>query len=99
MGGVVIETWQEGESWYRKWNDGWVEQGGQVGGGSIVNITFGIAFRDTAYAVLLTSTGNPGESYAKVASNKITSGFSVISSGAGAIALSALWYACGYAAE
>lgn len=29
-GGVVIETWQEGNDWYRKWSDGWVEQGGSV---------------------------------------------------------------------
>lgn len=26
----VKETWKSGESWYRVWKDGWVEQGGVI---------------------------------------------------------------------
>ena len=31
-GGIdfITETWRSGESWYRKWDSGWVEQGGVV---------------------------------------------------------------------
>lgn len=27
---VVVETYQNGTSWYRIWSDGWVEQGGEI---------------------------------------------------------------------
>ena len=31
-GGIdfIAETWRSGDSWYRKWDSGWVEQGGVV---------------------------------------------------------------------
>ena len=41
-------------SWYRKWSDGWIEQGGVAKGNSTV--TLPIQFKDANYA--LTATGN-----------------------------------------
>lgn len=26
----IVETWQSGTEWYRKWSDGWIEQGGFI---------------------------------------------------------------------
>lgn len=30
----VTETWKNGRSWYRKYSDGWIEQGGYINSGS-----------------------------------------------------------------
>lgn len=30
----IIETWHNGASWYRKWSDGWIEQGGHYSEGT-----------------------------------------------------------------
>lgn len=49
---VVVETWVSGTSWYRKWSDGWIEQGGVDGpkSGTVDNyITLHKAFSNTSY--------------------------------------------------
>lgn len=52
----VTQTWtsEDGLSWYRKYSDGWIEQGGvyqkpENGGGSLDTITFPISFANTKY--------------------------------------------------
>lgn len=49
----IVETWKNGTNWYRKWSDGWIEQGGYVGVGSNVEhiITFPTEFSDTNYYI------------------------------------------------
>ena len=49
----VTETWKSGTSWYAKYNDGWIEQGGQITG---TQITFLVPFSDTNYSVTGAST-------------------------------------------
>ena len=49
----VVETRVEGTSWYKKYNNGWVEQGGRTGWlgyGSRVGVTFLIPFINTNYS-------------------------------------------------
>ena len=31
---TVVQTWRSGASWYRKWSDGFIEQGGTVSCGN-----------------------------------------------------------------
>ena len=52
----ITETWKstDGNSWYRKWSDGWIEQGGyqpNIGEGKHF-FTFPKAFRDMNYTVV-----------------------------------------------
>lgn len=57
----VIETGksEDGNQWYRKWSDGWIEQGGKIShttsGGSEISrsIIFPISFSSTTYNVIL----------------------------------------------
>ena len=61
----VSETWKSGTSWYRKYSDGWIEQGGEFTKQRDTNITvtFPVAFRDTTYTIATSQyaqqTGNP----------------------------------------
>ena len=63
----ITQAWtsDDGLSWYRKWSDGWIEQGGvyqkpENGGGSLDTITFPISFANTEYMFFRSSqqTGN-----------------------------------------
>ena len=49
---VVVETYQNGASWYRVWSDGWCEQGGVInttsaGGSQTINLL--VPYKDTNY--------------------------------------------------
>ena len=54
---TVIETYQNGTSWYRVWSDGWCEQGGQIASGADTDYTGTLlkAYRDINYDIGLTS--------------------------------------------
>lgn len=54
----VIESGQNGNSWYRKYQSGWVEQGGIVNTGGVVTITFPIEMLDTNYTFIGTPKSN-----------------------------------------
>ncbi|MBQ6713154.1 MAG: hypothetical protein IJN28_05150 [Selenomonadales bacterium] len=47
----IVETWRsdDGSSWYRKYSDGWLEQGGTFGSGTSGTITFPKAFSAEVY--------------------------------------------------
>ena len=50
--GVLIESWHEGTEWYRKYSDGWIEQGGYDTSGKSGTVTFHTAFTATPNVVL-----------------------------------------------
>lgn len=47
----VVETYQNGTSWYRVYSDGWCEQGGHInaGGGANATVTLLKPYKDTNY--------------------------------------------------
>lgn len=55
----VCKTWNSGFNWYRKWSDGWVEQGGYVKAGGSKDAfytgTFNTAFSTTAISLVATN--------------------------------------------
>lgn len=97
----ITKTWRSGASWYRKWSDGFLEQGGvmpMTSGITKRTISFNASFSSTTdYVVLVQSSqGGSAEPHynnfhvlSKTASN--FTGFN----GCGEN-VSNLWYACGY---
>lgn len=76
----VTETWRSGTQWYRRWSDGWLEQGGRLGlevwtGGSDPNKTFSLptAFSNTTYTTVATGEGGYGWATLKVSSQTTSS--------------------------
>ena len=77
----VVESYQNGTSWYRVWSDGWCEQGGGVyiagatGGGDITLLK---AYANIDYSIMLTNSNYMVNSTPGVTPNsKTTTGFSV----------------------
>ena len=53
---VIVEHWESGNGsgWYRKWSDGWIEQGGirpTTSGTGFGSITFPTPFQERVYGV------------------------------------------------
>ena len=76
----VIETYHNGAFWYRVWNDGWCEQGGESN--PATEIVLLKTFKDTNYTITGCPNGGTSASSASYMSfyNKTTTGFYVTSS-------------------
>lgn len=79
----VVESWTDGTNWYRKYSDGWVEQGGgtRINARSTVTVTFPIAH--TSVPRVLVSSGaawSGGTNYSGTVgvNNRTTTGFTAI---------------------
>ena len=100
QGHFVIETYmsEDGNSWYRKYSDGWIEQGGLANRGIISLLT---AFTNTNYTCVATCTNQTGpmgtdsDTGAYVNSKTKTNFYANIGYQFGGNSNIA-WYACGY---
>lgn len=101
---ACVERWRSstGTSWYRKWSDGWIEQGGIASGSNLANgssITLPIPFTSLNYSTLLTPlvpnggtqfwNGNPPTRDRTSTTSVLVWG--AYGGGSGTIS----WYACG----
>ena len=93
---VLSTTWAQDTSWYRKYSDGWIEQGGEFTKNRDTNITitFPVAFKNTNYTIATSqyanSSGNaPVCSFTSKTNTGITHNYGSWGSKWG-------WFACGY---
>lgn len=105
----VSETWKNGSNWYRKWSDGWIEQGGTTAysGTGYKKVTLLTAFSSKNYIIFvssistLTSSGGlmsigTGESYSGVVDSSRGTTWFTVSRYKEQEPLNHMWYACGY---
>ena len=98
----ITDSYRNGQSWYRIWSDGWIEQGGYIGSNSSGTLEFLYPFTTTDYSVLSGIKNlNPNQPHSVYWNNyTLTSvGYSTrVQSGQGAAAGStcSVWYAFGY---
>ena len=92
------QTYHNGNNWYRKYSDGWVEQGGKCGVGQSVSVTFQIPFKAVDYFIAFIH-GTPGSdiNWNGGITNRTTTSASYNTNIPGSQYV--LWEACGYAAE
>lgn len=90
----ITKTWHSGTSWYRKWSDGWIEQGGYNAGGSDYGnstVTLPTSFAGTSYSVFVQSEDGSWDYGSKMISR--TKSSYVIGTRFGK---NFRWHACGY---
>jgi hypothetical protein len=96
---VVTQNYLNGQSWYRVWSDGWIEQGGRVasGNGNTATVTLLKPFKDTNYGVFWNNIGNIGGAHEEW-NTTITSAsqFKIRLYGYIYEVSNIMWYACGY---
>lgn len=105
---VVVETYKNGNSWYRVWSDGWCEQGGvfdrgsDITTGGTVMISLVHPFKDTHYTLMVNNGGNStGNGFGWYVENNIMtdralSEFYVYTWKREISNRYISWYACGY---
>lgn len=96
--GVILASYTSDTSWYRKWSDGWVEQGGTFTSLYDQAVTLIVPMKDTNYTIL-TSKTNMGS--AVVIVDKVTTtSFNVLGRGQGGSgfseSVSGYWYVAGW---
>lgn len=102
-GKASITTTSLGQTWYRKYSDGWIEQGGYVtsGGSTLTAFTFPIAFTTAIRTIHLEPNATGGEYWnaeIRIIESSLTS-FSVKSVQAhsvGSWKFDFYWFAAGY---
>ena len=91
---TVVDTYQNGTSWYRVWSDGWCEQGGKItGDNGSYSVTFLKPFISTDYTITQSSFQARGQygGYADLIKSLSSTGFTYYVNHE-----SAWWHACGY---
>ncbi|WAW06073.1 phage tail protein [Oxalobacter formigenes] len=96
----VIDAYNDGTNWYRKWSDGWLEQGGILAAENrSITLIFLLPFLDNKYSIsknigsnLGTTASDAGVSFQSLTQ---TSAITVQSTNY----LSSRWYACGRGAQ
>ena len=91
---VCVESWKSGNKWYRKYSDGWIEQGGNCVT-SNPTLSFNIAFSDTNYNIV--GSENQGDDNARaIKFNRDHAKTTSIRMVGSANPICVCWYACGY---
>lgn len=99
--GYVTSSYTNGTSWYRKWSDGWLEQGGQISNGNIdQTVTLLTPFASASYVILgdQTSYGSSSGAYfgAYIFQSRTTTSFYYLTETDEYHTFN--WYACGQGA-
>lgn len=98
----VVETWSDGAQWYRRYSDGFIEQGGviaDISSSQIETVTFHTSFSNTNYVFNLSKQiSDTGSSFSARAvgdinSDKSTSSVKIFHWG---VVTNLTWFACGY---
>lgn len=98
--GYVIEMHQDGSSWYKKYSNGWVEQGGTFT--SLYNqaVTLNVPMKDSNYTILTSKTNMA--SAVVIVDTATTTSFKVYGRGQGGSGfgenVSGYWYVAGMGA-
>lgn len=84
----------DGMGWYRKWSDGFIEQGGRITSVT-TTISLHTAFTNTNYTISSSQAGSESDNISRVAiKDRTTSKFTLEYCSAKMLPIS--WYACGY---
>lgn len=100
----IVETFDNGTSWYRLWSDGYIEQGGQCSAAddATVTITFHKPFTNTSYRVLsgIVDAQLGGSNFRYISfSNFTTTTMKVAGQSNSGGSCRGFWYACGQGAN
>ena len=99
--GVILASYTSGSSWYKKYSNGWVEQGGTFT--SLYNqaVTLIVPMKDTNYTIL-TSKTNMGSAVV-IVDTVTTTSFKVYGRGQGGSGfsenVSGYWYVAGWGSK
>ena len=90
----ITSSWKSGQSWYRKWSNGMIEQGGYrstTPSANAITINFNTNFTSSNVGVFITPKSSTSSGYQIAVTEVSNSNFKAIS-----FFSAFFWYACGY---
>ena len=92
---VIVQNYKNGNSWYRVWSDGWIEQGGNIeqNTGTSGHVTFLKSFTASGVYTICLGLASSVVSHNCSVNNRANSGFDWYKSYNDT---AVTWYACGY---
>lgn len=87
---LKITASSSGATWYRKYSDGWIEQGGTVAA-AVSTVSFPLAFSNTNYSLVITQLRDCPSSHASTALKTSKTSFTIEYDNQ----TQHCWYACG----
>lgn len=98
-GAYLVDSGETSTTWYRKYSDGWVEQGGNVasvGYNKPASVTYPVAFGDSNFSLCVGNKANNTEiNYSIMSVKSCTQTGCVVHNGSSATG-PMTWFACGY---
>lgn len=98
-GTYLVDKRETSTTWYRKYSDGWVEQGGNVasvGYNKPASVTYPVAFGDSNFSLCVGNKANNKEiNYSIMSVKSCTRTGCVVHNGSSATG-PMTWFACGY---
>lgn len=91
---TLVASWRDEHNWYRKYSDGWIEQGGKIDGGKNFGyfpVVLHTPFTTNKYTALVAAHGGNWD-YGYYLYDHSTTGFEIAGRQGGYY----YWYACGY---
>lgn len=81
----ITDTYSKDKNWYRKYSNGWVEQGGYVSGAVDASVSLLVPMKDTNYMILTSKSTDSYDSGSPVINtyNKTTTSFNICAWGQG----------------
>jgi hypothetical protein len=96
---TIVTSWSDANgNWYRKYSDGWIEQGGvsDYATDKTITLTFPTAFSSTNYTVTLGNIAKGARHFLRIGTKTTTTMQLISFSIDGTFAVAGNWYACGY---
>lgn len=96
----VTESWvaEDGNSWYRKYSDGWIEQGGELKGVT-GSVTFPISFSEPPKAIAFSQSNSASANVSRIAfknNHPTNTGMTIYLQQTQMYQYGCFWIACGY---
>lgn len=92
----ITETWSSGREWYRKYSDGWVEQGGLSDSANHVTVTLPVSMANINYTIALGPFGRDGDAVSRAVVKLSTTTFSIKVGYDNSLARQSFWVVAGY---
>ena len=95
---TLVSFWSNNSSWYRKYSDGWIEQGGICASTNYATVTLPLPMKDAGYNISLGPSGYDSAAVSRSITDVTPTTFRIKVGYNDSLTRSSYWHVCGYGA-
>lgn len=93
---TLVSSGSNSKGWYRKYSDGWTEQGGICSNTNYATVTLPLPMLDSGYTIVLGPNGYDNDAVSRSITDVTKTTFRIKVGYNGSITRNSYWYVCGY---